>query len=116
MSGVPVPDKRNSADSLENFARQIEEMFRFGKDQGPLALQRKVCRLLASSDPKVAATMTAKWVEWRYGKAKETLKVEGAITHTHDHYEHATDEQLRAAEESINALIESASDAGSNQR
>lgn len=105
MSEVPVPDKRNSVDSLENFARRIEEMFRFGKDQGPLALQRKVCRLLASSDPKVAATMTAKWVEWRYGKAKETLKVEGHIEHTVFDAGKLTDEQLAEAER----LIESAS-------
>jgi hypothetical protein len=69
---VPVPEKRNSADSLENFAKAIEERFRLGKDQGPFAMQRQVCRLLASKNPTVAAAMTAKWVEWRFGRAKET--------------------------------------------
>ena len=107
---VPVLSNRNSADNLENFAKRIEEMFRKGKDQGPLALQRQVCRLMASTDSKVAATMTAKWVEWRFGRAKETLKVEGHIEHTVFDASRLTDEQLREAE----LLVESAG-LGSNQ-
>lgn len=83
---VTVPEKRNSSDSLESFAIQIEEMFRHGKDRGPLAIKRQVCRLLASKDIKVSAAMTAKWVEWRYGKAKEHVEHTGVgggpIEHT----------------------------------
>lgn len=83
---VLLPEKRNSADSLENFAKNIEERFRLGKDQGPLALERQVCRLLSSKDIKVAAAMTAKWVEWRYGRPKEHIEHTGAnggaIEHT----------------------------------
>jgi hypothetical protein len=110
MSKVPVRDNRNSADSLENFAKQIEEMFRKGKDQGPLALKRQVCRLLSSKDVKVSAIMTAKWVEWRYGRAKETIKLEGHIEHTVFDASKLTNEQLAEAER----LVESAS-VGSDQ-
>lgn len=103
MSNVPVPERRNSADSLENFARSIEEMFRKGKDQGPLALKRQVCRLLASKNPQVAATMTSKWVDWRYGK---TLKVEGTITHEHIDLSNLSDEQLATADKLIDSALE----------
>lgn len=73
MDVVPVQEKRNSADSLENFAKGIEEMFRKGKDQGPFALMRQVCRLMASGDEKVSAAMTSKWVEWRFGKPVQPI-------------------------------------------
>jgi hypothetical protein len=65
---------------------------------------------MACNDLKVAATMTAKWVEWRFGKAKETLKVEGHIEHTVFDASRLTDEQLAEAER----LVESAG-LGSNQ-
>src|SRR5271165_4432545 len=75
---VLLPDKRSAkSERLEDFAIQIEEMFLKGKEQGPLAIKRHVCRLLASKDIKVAAAMTAKWVEWRYGKAKEHVEHTG---------------------------------------
>lgn len=83
---VPVPARANSKQSLENFGKRIEERFRLGKDQGPLALERQVCRLLASKDVKVSAAMTCKLVEWIYGKAKEHVELTGAdggpIEHT----------------------------------
>jgi hypothetical protein len=105
MSGVPVPEKRNSANSLENFARNIEEMFRKGKDQGPFALQRQVCRLMASKDLKVAAAMTAKWVEWRFGKATENVKLSGTLTHEHMDLSGLSDEQLRQVEQIVESAV-----------
>lgn len=104
MSSVPVRDKRNSADSLRNFAEQIEEMFRKGKDQGPLALKRQVCRLMASTDPKVAAMMTAKWVEWMFGKSVE-VKHSGTVTHEHVDLSKLSDEQLGQVEEIIESSV-----------
>jgi hypothetical protein len=106
---VPVLYKRNSADSLEKFAMRIEEMFRHGKDQGPFALQRQVCRLMASKDLKVSAMMTAKWVEWRFGRAKETLKVEGRIEHVNTNI---SDEQLAEADRLIESALEVLGDKG----
>ncbi len=82
---VPVREKRNSSKDLENFAKQIEKMFRKGKDQGPLAMKRQICRLLASVDPRVSAAMIAKWVEWRYGNKQiheHTGREGGPIEHT----------------------------------
>lgn len=70
---VPVPEKRNSADTLENFARRIEERIRIGRDNQPFALERLICRLLTGKDLKVAAVMASRLVEWKYGKAKETV-------------------------------------------
>ena len=102
---VPVPEKRNSAISLENFARRIEERFRLGKDQGSAALERQVCRLMASKDLKVSATMTVKVVEWLFGRPKETVKVEGHIEHTVFDASRLSNEQLAEAER----LVESAS-------
>ena len=106
---VPVPEKRNSADSLENFAKSIEEMFRKGKDQGPFALQRQVCRLMASKNPQVAASMTAKWVEWRFGKSVE-VKHSGTVTHEHVDLSNLSDEQLRQVEQIVESAV-----AGANQ-
>jgi hypothetical protein len=108
---VPVPDKRNSADSLENFAQRIEARLRLGKDKQPFAMERLICRLLSSKKtPHVSAIMAQKWVEWRYGKAKETLKVEGHIEHTVFDASRLSDDQLAEAER----LVESAS-VGSDQ-
>lgn len=103
---VPVPDKRNSADSLENFAKRIEARLRVGKDKQPFAMERLICRLMAAKkNPQVAAMLAQKWVEWRYGKAKETLKFEGHIEHTVFDAGKLSDDQLAEAER----LIESAS-------
>jgi hypothetical protein len=103
MSKVPVPEKRNSADSLENFAKRIEERLRIGKG-GSFAMERLVCRLLAGQDRKVAAMMAGKWTEWRYGKATEHLHMTGSVIHEHVDTSHLSDAQLAEAE----ALIESA--------
>jgi hypothetical protein len=48
--------------------------------------------------------MAQKWVEWRFGKAKETVKLEGHIEHTVFDASKLSDEQLAEAER----LVESA--------
>ncbi len=57
-------------DNLEQFAKRIETRIRAsGKSDG---MERLVCRLLTGKNPTIAAKLAEKWVEWRYGKAKET--------------------------------------------
>lgn len=80
-------------------------------DKNPFAMERLICRILNNKkNLQVAAFMANKVVEWNYGKAKETLKVEGHIEHTIFDASKLTDEQLAEAER----LVESAG-AGSNQ-
>jgi hypothetical protein len=99
---VPVPDKRNSADSLENFAKRIEKRLRIDKDKQPFAMERLICRLLANKkSPQVSAMMAHKWVEWRYGKATENVHVTGNVEHTHIDTSNLTDEQLTQIENLI---------------
>ena len=84
MSEVTVPVRhhrkkllRANSISLEDFARGIEVKLQQG--YGPDAVANHICRLLTDKDPKIAAPMWCKWVEWRYGRAKEQ------INHTVDH-------------------------------
>lgn len=104
-STVLGPDK---TDSLQAFAERIEARLKQCKTAG--SAERLICRLMTGKDQKVAALMMGKWVEWRFGKAKETIQVTGHIEHEHFDASRLTDEQLAEAER----LIESAS-AGSNQ-
>jgi len=97
----------NTAKDLREFAEGIEAMLRKGKK--PESIQRIVCRHLTGPDAKVSAVLAAKWVEWMFGKAKETLQVTGHIEHEHFDASRLSDEQLAEAER----LVESAS-AGSN--
>jgi hypothetical protein len=71
-----VPDKRNSADELEAFAKRIEAMLRKGQDRTSIA--RLICRHITGEDSKVAAVLLAKWVSWRYGDPKQRHEVTGA--------------------------------------
>lgn len=71
---VLVREKRNSADSLEAFAKRIETMLRKGGATD--SIERLICRLMTGEDLKVAAALASKWVEWKYGKPKETLRIE----------------------------------------
>jgi hypothetical protein len=64
-----VPDKRNSADELEAFAKRIDAMIRKGKDRTSIALL--ICRHMTGEDAKVAAMLLTKWVSWRYGDPKQ---------------------------------------------
>lgn len=98
------------SDNLESFAKRIETRIRAGM-AGSDSMERLICRLMTGKkNPQVAAQLAGKWVEWRYGKAKETLKVEGHLEHTVFDASKLTDEQIAEAER----LIESAS-VGSDQ-
>jgi hypothetical protein len=69
-----MSQKRNSADALENFAKRVEERLRKGKSSS--TLENLVCRIVTDfSEPQLAARMTEKLVEWRYGKAKESMQM-----------------------------------------
>ena len=73
-----VPNKRKYPQSypvktpleLEEFAGQVEQLLE--KARGPASAARIVCRLMTHKDPRISALMTIKWVEWRYGKAKDS--------------------------------------------
>src|SRR5215469_14290810 len=81
MSEVLVPVQRNrkrrlsAKCNLEDFARGIE--LKLEQAAGRDAIANYICRLLTSKDEKIAALMWCKWVEWRYGKAKEHLEHTG---------------------------------------
>lgn len=70
---------QNEPDNLRLFAIRIEREFQKAHGEDKAAMERLVCRLLSNAkNPMLAATMAAKWVEWKYGKAKETHE------HKHD--------------------------------
>jgi hypothetical protein len=102
--------KREDKDSLESFAKRIISRLKVGGATD--SLERIICRHIAGENEKVSAFMAEKVVQWRYGKAKETLQVSGMIEHEHRTIdpEKLTDAQLAEAER----LIESAS-VGSDQ-
>ena len=54
------------------FADEVEQAL----IKGGTSLVREVCRHITKGDPKTAAMMTGKLVEWRYGKATETISIE----------------------------------------
>jgi hypothetical protein len=57
--------KRKS--ELERFACRVERHIKASGDQESMA--RLICRLMTNpKEPKVAAMLAAKWVDWRYGK------------------------------------------------
>lgn len=92
-------------DNLEAFAKRIETRIKKGLN-GTDSMERLICRLMATpkADKKVAAHLAGKWVEWRYGKAKESIQITGHIEHEHFDASRLTDEQLAEADK----LIESA--------
>ena len=61
-------------DNLESFAKRIVTRLQAGGNTD--SMERLICRLLTGKDVKVAAFLANKVVEWRYGKPKETLRVE----------------------------------------
>ncbi len=65
------------AETLEMFARRIETAI---LKAGHGKMDNLICRLLTGDDPKIAAVMAAKWVEWRYGKATEKHEHSGGVT------------------------------------
>jgi hypothetical protein len=94
---------QGKADNLEQFAKRIETRIQQGM-AGSDSMERLICRLLTSKDRKVSALLAAKWTEWRFGKAKETIKHEGTVTHEHFDASKLSDEQIAEAER----LVESA--------
>lgn len=93
-----MPDKRNSADALELFAKRIEEMLRKGKDR--TTIERRICRLIMEADDKVAAVLLAKWVSWRYGDPKQRHEHTGADGGP---IQHVLVERLLAARKRVDA-------------
>ena len=71
--GRPKGSKNHENDTLEAFARRIEREIVNSNMKGQESMVRLVCRLLTNQKtPAIAAVMAGKWVEWRFGKAKET--------------------------------------------
>jgi hypothetical protein len=92
-------------DDLKAFAIRVEKQILAAGIKGQETIERLVCRSLTNrKNPAVAAIMAHKWVEWRYGKATEHVKIDAHIEHEHIDTERLTDSQLAEAE----ALIESA--------
>lgn len=65
---------QGKAEDLQAFAKRIETKLRKGNGE---AMENLVCRLLTGADVKVAAFLANKWVEWRYGRPKETHEITG---------------------------------------
>lgn len=55
--------------TLQMFADEVEQAL----IKGGTSLVNEVCRHITKGDEKTAALMTSKLVEWRYGKATETV-------------------------------------------
>lgn len=55
--------------TLQMFADDVDQAL----IKGGTSLVREVCRHITGSNPKIAAFMASKLVEWRYGKATETV-------------------------------------------
>jgi hypothetical protein len=73
---VPVPDNHQNSETLEGFAKCVEERLAKSYKLGPFATQRLVCRIMTKAGPQ-QAHMIEKWVEWRYGKAKDRSEITG---------------------------------------
>lgn len=69
-------------DNLESFAKRIETRIKLGL-KGTDSMERLICRLMTSSDKKVSSMLAAKWTEWRYGNAKQTVSGDIRITVEH---------------------------------
>jgi len=59
-------------DNLEAFAKRIETRIRKSKgtDDG---MEQLICRILTGSDRGSSTKLAERWVEWRYGKAKQPV-------------------------------------------
>jgi hypothetical protein len=97
-------------DNLESFARRVETRVKAGA-KGTDSMERLICRLMAApkANPKIAAFLAGKWVEWRYGRSVE-VKHSGTVMHEHIDLSGLSDEQLQQVEQIIESSI-----VGSNQ-
>jgi hypothetical protein len=61
-------------EDLKAFAQRIEMAVIKGRIKDCESMERLICRILTKPDknPAIAAMLACKWVEWRYGKPKET--------------------------------------------
>lgn len=102
-----MANPKHDRSELQQFAIRVENQIKAAKGYG--SMERLVCRILtqAKTSPAVKSIMAQKWVEWRYGKATEHLKIDGHIEHTVFDAAKLSDEQLAEAER----LVESAQSA-----
>src|SRR5579864_6464238 len=106
MKGLVLNMSLKTKTELQKFAIRVEQQIIASRQKGSETMERLVCRLLTSkNNPQISATMAQKWVEWKYGKATEHLKIDGHIEHTVFDASRLTPEQLDEAER----IIESAS-------
>lgn len=71
--GRPRGSKNEKNDNLQNFAIRIEREILKSTGEKQAGFERLICRLVTNpKNPAIAAVMASKWVEWRYGKSKET--------------------------------------------
>lgn len=97
---------QKTVSELQAFAKRVEKQIIAANHKGSETMERLICRLLTQKkNPAISAKIGEKWVEWRYGKPTEYVKIEGHIEHTVFDASRLTDEQLAEAER----LIESAS-------
>jgi len=93
MAGRPKGSKnRVSADTLEAFAERVIRTL--AKSDHTETLERLICRLLTGDDVKVAAALSAKVVEWKYGKPVQPVTAEQTTTFVFDAQRPAREEPL----------------------
>lgn len=93
-------------DDLKAFAIRVEKQILAAGMRGQETIERLVCRALTNKkNPAVASVMTQKWVEWRYGKATEHVRIEGHVEHTVFDASRLTDEQLAEAERIVESAV-----------
>jgi hypothetical protein len=65
-------------DELKLFAIRVQRAIEASDNTE--SLERLTCRLMTNpKNPAIAAGMIQKWVEWRYGKATDNIKIEQTI-------------------------------------
>ena len=76
---------QGKTDNLEAFAKRIESRIR-KSGVSPDGMEQLICRILTGKDDALAVKIAEKWVEWRYGKAKQSVEVTGSgggpVAHT----------------------------------
>ncbi len=97
---------RNTASELRLFAERVEKRVIAANQKGSESMENLVCRLLTNKkNPAIQAKITEKWVEWKYGKATEHVKIDAHIEHEHFDASRLTDEQLAEAERIVESAV-----------
>jgi hypothetical protein len=69
---------QETRDELKLFAIRVQRAIEASDNTE--SLERLTCRLMTNpKNPAIAAGMIQKWVEWRYGKATDNIKIEQTI-------------------------------------